>query len=93
MTGLPAWPSGLTEYSRSPEFTETSVPQALQRDHATKDRVWARLHVLEGKLKFVDQEGAGEFILDPGVHEVIFPGRLHHVAVMGRVRFFVAFCR
>lgn len=93
MSTLPPWPAGLTGYKRTPEFNEATVPAALLRDHATKDGVWARLHVLEGRLRFVDQEGGGEVVLDPAVHEVIFPGRLHHVAPVGPVRFFVEFCR
>lgn len=93
MSDPPVWPSDLTAYKRTPEFSETTVPAALLRDHATKDGVWARLHVLDGRLRFVDQEGSGELILDPGVHDVIFPNRLHHVAPIGQVRFFVEFCR
>lgn len=93
MSDLPAWPSDLAAYKRTPEFSETTVPAALLRNHATKNGVWARLHVLDGRLRFVDQEGAGELILDPGVHDVIFPGRLHHVAPIGQVRFFVEFYR
>lgn len=93
MSKLPFWPSGLTGYKNTPEFTEITVPDALLRDHATKQGVWARLHVIEGRLLFVDQEGAGEFTLETGQHEIIFPERLHHVAPLGQVRFFVEFCR
>lgn len=93
MMGAPIWPDGLTAYKRSPEFTEGSIPAALMRDHATKEGVWARLHVLEGQLRFIDQEGGAELMLGPGVHEVIFPCRLHRVAPVNTLRFFVEFCR
>lgn len=93
MNDKPIWPDGLTGYSRSREFDETSVPAALLRDHATKDGVWARLHVLEGNLGFVDQVDGSQMTLTPGIHPCIFPDRLHHVVLVGSVRFFVEFCR
>jgi len=93
MSDLPAWPADLAAYKRTPDFSETTIPAGLLRDHATKDGVWARLHVLEGRLQFVDQEGGGEHLLDSGPHALIFPGRLHHVVPIGPVRFFVEFCR
>ena len=93
MKDSPIWPEGLTAYKRTPEFNEARTPAALTRDHATKEGVWGRLHVLEGRLRFIDQEGGGETVLAPGIHEVIFPGRLHHIARMGALRFFIEFCR
>lgn len=87
------WPADVAAYSRSPDFTEGTIPAALLRDHATKAGVWARLHVLEGSLRFVDQENGAEVLLRPGIHDCILPGRLHHVAPAGPVRFFVEFCR
>lgn len=93
MSNLPPWPPGLVAYKRTPEFDETTVPAGLLRDHATKAGTWARLHILEGRLDFVDQEGGGTRALGPGIHPVIFPERLHRVAPAGRVRFFVEFCR
>lgn len=93
MSDTPIWPRGLVGYKRTAEFTETTIPAALLRDHATKDGVWARLHILNGSLHFIDQVGNWETTLPIGVHEVIFPGRLHRVAPTETVRFFVEFCR
>lgn len=93
MNDIPIWPDRLIGYKKTPEFTEASVPAALLRDHATKDGVWARLHVLEGNLGFVDQADGSRVTLTPGIHSCIFPARMHHVALEGPVRFFVEFCR
>lgn len=93
MKEKPIWPEGLTGYKRTPEFTENKIPAALLRDHATRDGVWGRIHILEGSLGFVDQVDGSRVSLAPGVHACIFPGRLHHVALEGVVRFCVEFCR
>lgn len=93
MTHPEHWPDNLSGYKRTPEFTEITVPNALLRAHATKDNTWARLHVLEGKLRFHDEITDQEMVLSIGVHPCIFPGRVHHVTPDGAVRFFVEFCR
>jgi tellurite resistance-related uncharacterized protein len=85
------WPKGLAAYKRTAEFTETSVPAALLRHHSTKAGVWARVHVLEGRLRFRDAESGSEQILEEGSYPLIFPQRLHEVEPLGKVRFFVEF--
>ena len=90
MTG---WPAGLQPYKRTPEFTETGIPPGLLRAHATRPGTWARLHVLEGTLRFRDLVQDRVFDLGPGIHPVIRPEDLHEVAPLGSVRFFVEFCR
>lgn len=85
------WPEGLAPYKRSVEFTETSVPAALLRHHSTKAGVWARVHILEGRLCFRDAATASERILEKGSHPVIYPQRLHEVEPLGKVRFFIEF--
>ncbi|WP_333615352.1 DUF1971 domain-containing protein [Enterovirga sp.] len=85
------WPDGLEGYSRSPDFTEATIPAALQRSHSTKAGVWAKLHLIEGSLRFRDLETGKTQLLAAGVHPVIFPGRLHEVELVGPVRFFVEF--
>ena len=80
MTTPKDWPEGLAPYKRTPEFTETTVPPA-------------RLHVLAGKLRFVDDVSGQETTLAPGIHHCIYPTREHHVTSIGEVRFFIEFCR
>lgn len=89
---LPAWPEGLVPYRRTPEFTEATTPQALQRAHSTRPGTWARLHVLDGRLAFRDLVTGEGVELAAGVHPLIFPQREHQVELLGPVRFFVEFC-
>ncbi len=92
MSTLDDWPEGLEPYKRTAEFTETTVPAALLRHHSTKAGVWARVHVLEGRLRFRDAESGSERTLEEGSsYPVIFPQRLHEVEPLGKVRFFVEF--
>jgi tellurite resistance-related uncharacterized protein len=86
-----AWPDDLCAYRRTPDFTERTIPAGLLRGHSTKQGVWAKLHVLEGRLLFRDLVGRTERVLEPGIHPLIHPQALHEVAPQGFVRFFVEF--
>ena len=88
---LPDWPDGLRAYKRTAEFDERTCPKGLRQAHSTKAGVWAKLHVLDGRLSFRDLESGRANLLGPGVYPVIFPQRLHEVEPVGRVRFFVEF--
>jgi len=85
------WPQGLAAYKRTSEFTEASVPAGLLRSHSTKAGVWAKLHVLSGRLLFRDLAAGTETELAPGIHPLIYPQSQHEVAPLGAVRFFVEF--
>jgi tellurite resistance-related uncharacterized protein len=50
MTSMPV---ALGRYRSSPEFTHDSVPAALLRNHATAERVRARIVILEGSLRYI----------------------------------------
>ena len=84
-------PVDVRAYKQTPSFTESSVPEALLREHRTKPEVWARIVVEEGKLAY--HSGRGVFVLRPGVDGVVEPDQPHHVRPLGRVRFHVAFLR
>lgn len=86
-----SWPDDLEAYRRSPDFTEATIPEALQRSHSTKAGVWAKLHLIEGSLRFHDLETGRTQLLSAGAHPVILPGRPHQVELVGPVRFFVEF--
>lgn len=88
----PPWPEDATPYRRTPEFTETTVPAGLLRAHATRPGTWARLHVLSGRLAFLDLADGRRLELGPGIHPLIHPQRPHEVAPLGAVRFLVEFC-
>jgi len=85
------WPADISAYRRTPDFTEATVPAGLLRSHSTKAGVWAKLHVLEGRLLFRDLVDHTETLLDPGIYPLIHPQALHEVAPQGAVRFFVEF--
>ncbi|MBC6983161.1 DUF1971 domain-containing protein [Caulobacter sp. 17J80-11] len=88
-------PDDLVPYKRTPDFTETSAPAGLLRAHATKDGVWALIHVLEGRLAYRitdPRRPAGEQVLTPeGEPGVVEPTVLHEVEPLGAVRFYVEF--
>lgn len=92
-----ALPSGVQPYSRTPDFTESSVPAALRKAHTTKDGTWALIHVLEGRLAYRIEDprrARSERILTPETPQgIVEPTILHSVEPLGPVRFFVEFHR
>ena len=85
-------PADWVAYRRSPIFDEASVPQALLARHGTKAGVWARIHVLEGRLRYrLHAPFDEEQILDSATPGVILPGVEHDVTPLGAVRFYVEF--
>lgn len=86
------FPVGISEYKRTPEFTETTIPAGLLKEHNTKPGVWGLIHVLDGRLLYTLADGR-EFVLSPGVLGIVVPEMLHQVRADGKVRFCVAFHR
>jgi tellurite resistance-related uncharacterized protein len=86
-------PSDFVAYKRTPEFTAATVPKGLTKDHATKPGVWARINVLEGRLRYRVPALNREFELASGTPGVVIPEVLHYVEPIGEVRFFVEFLR
>ncbi|AOR77762.1 DUF1971 domain-containing protein [Novosphingobium resinovorum] len=81
----------MVAYSRSPEFTEATLPAALRRQHSTKAGTWALIHVLEGELIYRIYEPASQTTLTPGTPGVVVPEQLHEVEPLGAVRMYVEF--
>ncbi|HPG29102.1 MAG: DUF1971 domain-containing protein [Spirochaetaceae bacterium] len=91
---MKALPEGARAYRRTPEFDETSVPDALLRRHDTKAGTWGRIHVLEGRLRYRILEPAREeHVLEPGRDGIVEPQVPHEVEPLGPVRFYVEFLR
>lgn len=91
---MKALPATVAFYKSTPEFTETSVPAALQRDHTTAEGVWAKINVLEGSLHYCITEPSPErHLLEVGVEGIIEPHVKHFVEMVGLVRFRVDFYR
>ena len=86
-------PDGLIPSHSSPIFTQDTLPDALQREHALAAGHWGMLNVLEGSLRFVNLEtGETRRILAPG-RVTIRPRARHRVAVDGPVRCRIDFFR
>ena len=89
---LPSLPTGAVSVRRTPDFSESSIPKALQHRHATKAGVWGLIQVVEGRLTYrVLEPAPSEESLTPEHPGVVEPERLHEVEPVGPVRFFVEF--
>ena len=87
-------PEGVVRYGRSPEFTEGSIPESLQSSHRTNGRTWARIVVLEGRLRCrILEPDVSETELSPGKPGIVEPEAAHAVEPVGKVRFLVEFYR
>ena len=86
-------PAGLVSSGGTPEFTEGTIPEALQREHALGPGRWGVLQVLEGSLRFVDMSEGGERVLKESDQVVIRPESPHRVVVGDVVRFRIDFFR
>ena len=87
-------PPEVRPYARTTEFTEASIPGSLLRSHATKPDVWARIQVLEGRLRYcvLDDDAQG-VVLEGGSVAIVAPEVRHRVEAVGTVRFFVEFLK
>lgn len=87
-------PPNLAHYKTTPDFTDTSVPAGLQRNHSTAAGVWGRIIVHEGSLRYVIEEPEQEaHRLVPGTPGIVEPRVAHHVELEGPVRFCIEFHR
>lgn len=84
-----------TPYGSSPIFDETTLPDALRREHRTKAGAWGVIRVLEGELRLVLDDGPGAggdgTILTPDRTGLIRPQQTHHVEPIGKMRMQVEF--
>lgn len=86
-------PDGLVPAGSSLEFTEDTIPDALQKEHALGPGHWGVLHVFEGQVSFVDlATGEESDVAAPG-HAVIQPEAPHRLRVTGAVRCRIDFFR
>ena len=81
-------------YQRTDEFSELTIPAGLKKRHSTKTGVWARICVLEGRLRYrIHCQDPEEHVLSPDFAGIVEPEVLHEVEPLGAVRFFVEFLR
>ena len=84
----------MSSYGRSREFTESSIPRSLRTSHRTKAGTWAKIVVVEGKLKYrITEHAVSEIELTPEQPGIVEPDVLHMVEPVGKVRFFLEFFR
>jgi tellurite resistance-related uncharacterized protein len=87
-------PPGVLLQRTSEVFTDTTVPAGLLRAHRVATGVWGRLAVLEGRLRFVWEDGQGDALdLVEGDSVVIPPDTPHRVEPAPGTRFVVEFHR
>jgi len=86
-------PEEFLPYKRTPEFDHTTVPAALRRDHSTKPGVWAKIVVVDGRLRYRVESLNTDIELSRDRTGVVLPEVLHHVEPVGEVRFYVQFYR
>lgn len=78
-------------YRHSPIFDAANLPAALTRTHTTKAGVWAKIEIIEGRLRYC-AEGEPAQLLTPGRPGLIRPEQPHSVAIEDAVtRFRIAF--
>ena len=86
-------PPGLVAYRRTATFDQDTIPAGLRREHRTRPGVWAKITILDGRLRFRALDTSEETVLCPGTPAVVAPEQPHEVAPDGAVRFFVEFYR
>ena len=82
-----ALPANLVSSGKTPTFTEETIPDALQREHRLAQDTWGVLHLIGGKIRFVDLEPFRERIISAPDQVTILPGAPHRVAIEGPVEF------
>ena len=89
-----AIPEGVAAYARTATFSARTIPENLRRSHRTKAGTWAKIVVLEGKLRYrILVPEIREFELSPDCPGVVEPKVPHEVEALGDVRFYVEFHR
>jgi tellurite resistance-related uncharacterized protein len=86
-------PVGFIPYRRTPVFTDTSMPAGLKKDHSTRPGVWARIVVVEGKLRYRVNELQADMELCANRPGIVLPEVRHCIEPLGTVRFFLEFYR
>lgn len=80
----------MTLYRTTMVFDETTLPDALRREHRTKAGVWGLVRILEGKLHLYFQDGREE-VLSPAQPGLVRPEETHWVEPDGRMTMQIEF--
>ncbi len=91
---MKALPGYVERYAGTPEFSDGAIPANLLRSHRTKAGTWAKIVVLEGRLRYrILGPEFEEIELSPDRPGIVEPEAPHEVEAPGRVRFRVDFYR
>ena len=87
-------PEGVSAYARTATFSTASIPESLRGSHRTRAGTWAKIVILEGRLRYrILEPDIREFELSPHRPGVVEPEVPHEVEAVGEVRFHVEFNR
>lgn len=86
-------PEGLVPAGASRTFDETSVPEALQEEHALAAGRWGILRILSGQLTFVDLADDAEYTVVAPRTVVIAPQAPHKIRLDGPLQCRIDFFR
>ncbi len=80
------FPEHFVAYKQTAVFTAETLPAGLRRAHTTKAGVWAKIHVLAGRLRYCIENGSAARELSAGELGIVVPEVPHHVEPLGAVR-------
>ncbi len=80
-------------YATSPVFDEHSLPDALRKEHRTKNGTWGLLQVLEGAVELVFLNPSQNRRVTPNDPALIPPQAPHYVKLLGPMKMQVEFYR
>jgi tellurite methyltransferase len=86
-------PNHFIPYQQTPVFTDQSMPAGLKKDHLTKAGIWAKIVVVEGKLRYCIAPLDVKMELSEDRPGIVVPEVPHLVEPMGPVQFFLVFYR
>ena len=84
-------PSNFSKFKVTPEFTESSLPEGLRREHQTNAGIWGKIVIVEGKLRYSVGSKNLSIELGPDRPGVIVPELVHCVEPVETVRFYIEF--
>lgn len=84
-------PEQVTYYSQSPNFTASTTPSSLTRDHTTKAGVWGVITVTAGTVEYVIPSQDERHILSAEKSGIVEPMTPHYVTPDADAEFCVKF--
>ena len=87
---MKGFPEGVAAYARTATLSARTIPDKLLKSHRTKAGTWAKIVIVEGRLRYrILELEMREFDLSPDHHGGVEPQVSHEVDAVGDVRFYV----